>query len=171
LRPIARFSIWTTPCLSSARVVHLAVIGHEAEGERQAPIGRSASFDCRQTFCRVHAVALRVVHGQLSVAPSPYLEPSSRWRRGVCAKLNTGRAASGWCDFSPGGALGPVSLVQGPLRAATAHGGRLMSPEAKFSWLTAAVAVALFGLIVLSLDRITPRDENGAMLAIPQRSS
>jgi hypothetical protein len=41
-----------------------------------------------------------------------------------------------------------------------------MSPEAKFSWLTAAVAVALFGLIVLSLDRITPRDENGAMLAI-----
>jgi hypothetical protein len=45
-----------------------------------------------------------------------------------------------------------------------------MSPEAKFSWLTAAVAVALFGLIVLSLDRITPRDENGAMLAIHQRS-
>jgi hypothetical protein len=46
-----------------------------------------------------------------------------------------------------------------------------MSPAAKFSWLTAAMAVALFGLIVLSLDRITPRDENGAMLAIPQRSS
>jgi hypothetical protein len=45
-----------------------------------------------------------------------------------------------------------------------------MSPEAKFSWLTAAVAVALFGLTVLSLDRITPRDENGAMLAIHQRS-
>jgi hypothetical protein len=59
----------------------------------------------------------------------------------------------------------------GLLRAATAHGGRLMSPAAKFSWLTAAMAVALFGLIVLSLDRITPRDENGAMLAIPQRSS
>jgi hypothetical protein len=67
--------------------------------------------------------------------------------------------------------VGSRELVQGTLRAATAHGGRLMSPEAKFSWLTAAVAVALFGLIVLSLDRITPRDENGAMLAIPQRSS
>jgi hypothetical protein len=45
-----------------------------------------------------------------------------------------------------------------------------MSPEAKFSWLTAAVAVALFGLIVLSLDRITPRDENGAILGVHQRS-
>jgi hypothetical protein len=29
--------------------------------------------DRRQTFCRVHAVALRVVHGQLSVAPRPVL--------------------------------------------------------------------------------------------------
>jgi hypothetical protein len=45
-----------------------------------------------------------------------------------------------------------------------------MSPEAKLSWFTATVAVALFGLIVLSLDRITPRDENGAILAIHQRS-
>ncbi len=46
-----------------------------------------------------------------------------------------------------------------------------MSPEAKFSWLMAAVAVALFDLIVFSLDRIVPRDENGAILAIHQRSS
>jgi hypothetical protein len=45
-----------------------------------------------------------------------------------------------------------------------------MSPEAKFSWLTATVAVALFGLIVFSLDRIAPRDENGVILAIHQRS-
>jgi hypothetical protein len=45
-----------------------------------------------------------------------------------------------------------------------------MSPVAKLSWLTATVAVTLFGLIVLSLDRITPRDENGAILAIHQRS-
>jgi hypothetical protein len=93
-----------------------------------------------------------------------------RRRRRTARKSPPARAAAGWCDFSPGGALGPMSLAQGPLRAATAHGGRLMSPEAKFSWLTAAVAVALFGLIVLSLDRITPRDENGAILAIHQRS-
>jgi hypothetical protein len=45
-----------------------------------------------------------------------------------------------------------------------------MSPAAKLSWPTAIVAVALFGLIVLSLDLITPRDENGAILAIHQRS-
>jgi hypothetical protein len=44
-----------------------------------------------------------------------------------------------------------------------------MIPEAKFSWLMAAVAVALFGLIVLSLDRLAS-DEPGAILAKHQRS-
>jgi hypothetical protein len=46
----------------------------------------------------------------------------------------------------------------------------MMSPAAKLSWLKATVAVSQFGLIVLSLDRIAPRDENGAILAIHQRS-
>jgi hypothetical protein len=45
-----------------------------------------------------------------------------------------------------------------------------MIPEAKFSWLMAAVAVALFGLILLSLDRMAPSDEPGAFLAKHQRS-
>jgi hypothetical protein len=44
-----------------------------------------------------------------------------------------------------------------------------MSPEARFSWLTAAVGVVLFGLIVFSLERIVPRDQNGAILAVHQR--
>jgi hypothetical protein len=44
-----------------------------------------------------------------------------------------------------------------------------MTSEAKFSWLMAAVAVVLFGLIVLSLDRIVPSDGSGAILATHQR--
>jgi hypothetical protein len=44
-----------------------------------------------------------------------------------------------------------------------------MTPEAKFSWLMAAVAVALFALIVLSLDRMAPGDGPGAFLAKHQR--
>ena len=46
-----------------------------------------------------------------------------------------------------------------------------MTPEAKFSWMMAAVAVVLFGLIVLSLGRIMPRGESGAILATHQRSN
>jgi hypothetical protein len=38
-------------------------------------------------------------------------------------KTPRARAAAGRRDFSPGGALWPMSLAQGPLRAATAHGG------------------------------------------------
>jgi hypothetical protein len=45
-----------------------------------------------------------------------------------------------------------------------------MTPEAKFSWLMAAVAVALFALMVLSLDRMVPGDESGAFLAKHRRS-
>jgi hypothetical protein len=61
-------------------------IPRRQDRERQAAIRRFASFGCRQAFCRVHAVALRVVHGQLSVAPSPnpYLESSPLTTRGLC---------------------------------------------------------------------------------------
>jgi hypothetical protein len=45
--------------------------GHWKTTERQAAIGRSASFGCRKAFRSVHAVALRIVHGQLPVAPCP----------------------------------------------------------------------------------------------------
>jgi hypothetical protein len=34
-------------------------------------IRRPASFACQDAFCRVHAVALRIVHGQLPIAPRP----------------------------------------------------------------------------------------------------
>jgi hypothetical protein len=44
-----------------------------------------------------------------------------------------------------------------------------MTPEAKFSWLMAAVAVALFALMVLSLDRMVPGDEPGGFPAKHQR--
>ena len=46
--------------------------------KRQAAVRRFASFGCRQAFRRVHAVALRVVHGNFSVAPRPIFEASSR---------------------------------------------------------------------------------------------
>jgi hypothetical protein len=45
-----------------------------------------------------------------------------------------------------------------------------MTPEAKFSWLVAGVAVLLFGLMVLSLERMAPND-GGAFLAKHQRSN
>jgi hypothetical protein len=44
-----------------------------------------------------------------------------------------------------------------------------MTPEAKFSWLMAAMAVVLFGLFVLLLDRIVP-SESSAILATHHRS-
>jgi hypothetical protein len=115
--------------------------------------------------------------------PAPRQMARRLQRRGLCSAHATAPAVSNGKEIAPcsrGGRLvrlfswwrvGAHEPRPGLLRAATAHGGRLMSPAAKFSWLTAAMAVALFGLIVLSLDRITPRDENGAMLAIPQRSS
>jgi hypothetical protein len=46
-----------------------------------------------------------------------------------------------------------------------------MTPEAKFSWLMAAVAVVLFGLILLSLGRIVPRGQTGAIVATHKGSN
>jgi hypothetical protein len=40
-------------------------------GRRQATLGRFGPFGRRHALCRVPAVALRIAHGQLSVAPRP----------------------------------------------------------------------------------------------------
>jgi hypothetical protein len=64
--------------------------GHWKTTERQAAIGRSASFGCRKAFRSVHAVALRIVHGQLPVAPCPVSRGQFAPEMfGVCAKLDT----------------------------------------------------------------------------------